>query len=132
MNKTSELFAALETDQEKALERFYKDWAEIANNDDYEIVVGARNIRIMLKKRPLDHLCPIVAVYIQRHSPGDRSIGKGPSNVDYLRIAIALDLSFADASALGKAADGYAEEKYRPYRERLLKPFNANNKRRFN
>ena len=62
MNKVSELFKALESDQEKALERFYKEWDEIAKDDNCIIIVDSAYIRVFVNGLS-PRLCPIQAVY---------------------------------------------------------------------
>ena len=119
MNKASELFAALEQDQEKALERFYKEWDEICNNDAYEQVTTNVSIRLSIKGRPAVCLCPIIAVYLQRY-------GLLKSNGEYQYVAYELDLSFHDTNQIVRASDGWIPEGLSAsYRVRLLKPFNA-------
>ena len=119
-NKPSQLLAALEQDQEKALERFYADWDKMVGSDTYKFITWP-TLRLSLKSRPEVCLCPIIAVYLQRY-------GTVKNNGDYRSVGIALDLSHADTNRIASASDGYIRSELQPYKERLFRALKGERK----
>ena len=112
--KASELLLGLEKDQEKALERFFKDWDEIVKT--CEVTVVHEVIRVYIGHKC--H-CPIIAVYFHRYK-SERG------NDEAIRIGVDwLGLAAVTAGHLMTAADlDFSKNRtIKGYRQRLLKPY---------
>ena len=123
MNKPSELLAALEQDQENALERFYKEWDEVVNSNLYEhINLQTCSIRVLpVKNVTFCCVCPIIAVDMHRYG-----LDSPRNNGDYRMVGTALGLSHAQIRGIVNASDGWAPDPTTdPYYLRLVQPIKA-------
>ena len=121
MNPASELLAALEKDEEKALELFFQEWEVIVRAAIGKRVEMSCCIRLRFPAQAEGEpktaccLCPIIAVYMYRFN-------RILANNAYTFAGYALGLSGYQTKQIVQASDGWGKPDH-SYLLRLRAPF---------